>query len=482
MLKAFTSHTLVTGLSSVDPGPSSHDSEHRNMQQRVFSELVDDHFDLDSCCIMDGDPSPIIIHGSDSETDDDVVRMAERRSATTHCNSFPGQSSFHDGDWKEPSGNTHPESNRPLQTTSNADEIRLFIDDDEDDYFKPRSKSHGVETAGPSTAGDRGTVGDKGKGRMGSHKSKHKKLWRSSHEASGHHSLRKHRKRDLESGDSGIDEEDRVKTGHKRKHSKHKEDRHSKKQKERSYSVDRSKSSEGHRNKGKRRSNSSDEEDKHAKKQKRNSSRDQSREPDDQHKMRHKGKRKARESNYDSDHDRHGKGKHGSRESQMDSVDRSKKHHRRPSSHSSSDPEWQPIKRSRESSGQSPRGFYHANESTSMADKGLAHGDRSTSSTDIDDGIKEQLIQEAKAIDDEIKASKREILKSALKKERIALLQKNMEVDGASSVKMAPTVTKDTGQQALQDELTELNKKIVNEKRRLLKVVKHIEEEKADHD
>lgn len=99
---------------------------------------------------------------------------------------------------------------------------------------------------------------------------------------------------------------------------------------------------------------------------------------------------------------------------------------------------------------------------------------------------KEQLMQEAKAIEDEIRSSKQMILKSALKRERIELLHRNMHGpsisqgdEGGVGVPKEGGVVCDYActDGMLQDELTELNNEIASKKRRLLKVVKHMEEE-----
>lgn len=100
----------------------------------------------------------------------------------------------------------------------------------------------------------------------------------------------------------------------------------------------------------------------------------------------------------------------------------------------------------------------------------------------------EQLMQEAKDLEMEIRASKHKILRSSLMKERIELLHRNMhgkpihggsrEVGVAGEERgVASGDQAHTSQLLLEKELVQLNKELRTEKRRLLKVVKHMEEE-----
>lgn len=90
----------------------------------------------------------------------------------------------------------------------------------------------------------------------------------------------------------------------------------------------------------------------------------------------------------------------------------------------------------------------------------------------------ECLYQEEEAIEEEIRASKRQLLKSALKKERIELLHRNLR--GSTGVPEKVGVVGAVGVGSLRDELSQLNEEIISEKRRLLKVVKRMEEQNAD--
>ena len=125
----------------------------------------------------------------------------------------------------------------------------------------------------------------------------------------------------------------------------------------------------------------------------------------------------------------------------------------------------------------------------------------------------ERLVQEAEAIDVEIRDSKRRILRSALKKERIELLHKNLyrksleeeeeeeeeeevapDVGGAVLLRMGRRRRRrrrrvgtgkgegPSSERALKLELSQLNQEILSQKRQLLRVVKHIEEGRADSD
>ena len=91
------------------------------------------------------------------------------------------------------------------------------------------------------------------------------------------------------------------------------------------------------------------------------------------------------------------------------------------------------------------------------------------------EGAKDSLAQEAKDIEEKIRSSKRELLKSMLKKERIELLHRNLHRKPASGVQGSEA---GGSERKLQEELVQLEEDIVMEKRRLLKVVKRMEEEK----
>lgn len=98
----------------------------------------------------------------------------------------------------------------------------------------------------------------------------------------------------------------------------------------------------------------------------------------------------------------------------------------------------------------------------------------------------EQLLQQAEAIEEEIQANKRVILKSALKRERIQLLHRNLHgsqdsgggggggVAGQGGV--ASGGSTDPDRMMLEEELTHLNQEIKSKKRKLLRVVKSMEE------
>ncbi len=409
-------------------------SESQSMQQRIFSELVGDRFEPESCPVLEPNSSPIVIHGSDSESDENILETKIDQSLmTTFPDGFPGPSSSYidSKDQAVPLGNTTQQSkSKMLQaSTTSVDEISLFVDDDDDCFELSGSRG---DFGGSKD--DRGTVGSgsgsssKGKGKLGSSKLKHKSLQHSHKSAhkERHHSPRgksKHQKRRCRSRDSSLEEVE--------------EDRHEK----------------NHRRTCK--GTSRDEEYKYAKKRKaRSSSGDRSRDSDSRCGKKHKER-----------HTRH------------------KKHHKR-RSRSFSDSEEESCKRTGGHSSHS--NIQRHKDSTYGADRGAGssgserRSEHNEARTYTDDGIEEQLIQEAKAIDEEIKASKREILKSALKKERIKLLQKNMRMSDGSGVGVASRTAENVEQMVLQDELAQLNEKLVSEKRRLLKVVKHIEEEKAE--
>lgn len=115
--------------------------------------------------------------------------------------------------------------------------------------------------------------------------------------------------------------------------------------------------------------------------------------------------------------------------------------------------------------------------------KSRARPDPLTNSTSCRKGKDYLLRQEANAIDEEIRSSKRQLLKSVLRKERIELLHRNLHgkpVARGLSKKGFVVGGAGCSDRRLQDELVQLNEDIVSEKRRLLKVVKRMEEEKAD--
>ena len=487
------------------------------MEQRIFSELVGDRFEqVESYHVVESDSSPIVIHGSDSESDDNVRpkrSKIEQRLTATFPDGFPGPSSSANGeDQAVPMGDTRqPKPKRPhtAQPSTSVDEITLFVDDDEDEYFKPHhSRDKDV---------------DKGKGKMGSHKSKHKGLKHSrrssSHEdrtCAPRRSKSRHQKGESRSRDSSVDEVDKYGKNCKRKCSsrssnreevemfdgrldkrqKRKHDsgggegvKESTEERRRSFrdsDVEGEKCEKNCKRKQRSGESTRDKEDRCVKRRKGESSFAQSAESDQM---------KRKTSSWDSE-DRHGK-KHGKSENPMLAVHallqplwlsllftvdgyrkRHRKHHKR-RSRSSSGSEDCSRRKSRKHSHHITCSSTHGTdvaESSSMDERCEAE---ETSTNDI---VKEQLIQEVKAIDDEIRASKREILKSVLKKERIKLLHRHMQAGSSSGGVGVASTSKDTEQQVLQDELAQLNEKIVSEKRRLLKVVKHMEEEKGELD
>ena len=96
------------------------------------------------------------------------------------------------------------------------------------------------------------------------------------------------------------------------------------------------------------------------------------------------------------------------------------------------------------------------------------------------------LLEEARALDEEILTNKKEILKSALKKERIELLHRNMhgsalkgkeEGEGAGLGERGVVGGRDCTNEMLRDELDQLNEEIRSSKKQLLSVVKRMEEE-----
>ena len=92
----------------------------------------------------------------------------------------------------------------------------------------------------------------------------------------------------------------------------------------------------------------------------------------------------------------------------------------------------------------------------------------------------QELMEEARALDDEIQANKRKILKSALKKERIELLHRSMHETGPSTAKQKKVGVISSESEQLKEELHQLEMKINSEKRQLLTVTKRIEEESTD--
>ncbi len=118
----------------------------------------------------------------------------------------------------------------------------------------------------------------------------------------------------------------------------------------------------------------------------------------------------------------------------------------------------------------------------------------------------DRLIKEAEleAIEEEIKANKHKILKSALKKERIELLHRNMHKEEVSSRRerardgngMGPGTCGGDGRvskeqvesgrgikvnQMLHRELVRIDEEIASERKKLLEVVKHIEDSHHAH-
>jgi hypothetical protein len=108
---------------------------------------------------------------------------------------------------------------------------------------------------------------------------------------------------------------------------------------------------------------------------------------------------------------------------------------------------------------------------------GVCKRDPLTRNVDTD-GRRGMLMLEAKAIEEEIRSNKSKLLKSVLKKERIELLHRSLH---GKPVSQDERVSKKGGVvETLQDELMQLNEEIVSEKRRLLKVVKRMEEGRAE--
>ena len=68
------------------------------MHQRIFSELMNDRLEPDVCHhVVELDSSPIIIHGSDSESDEESISSkVNTRLTTTFPDGFPGPSSHQD--------------------------------------------------------------------------------------------------------------------------------------------------------------------------------------------------------------------------------------------------------------------------------------------------------------------------------------------------------------------------------------------------
>lgn len=148
-----------------------------------------------------------------------------------------------------------------------------------------------------------------------------------------------------------------------------------------------------------------------------------------------------------------------------------------------------------ENSGETSLGTSHVTENSGETNLGTGHvtvdsGETSYVTGDSGEtsrGTSEQLIQEAIDIEEEIRANKREILKSALKKERIELLHRNMHgsslqgKEGGASGRGVADKHACTDVMLL-DELGELNEEIRSKKKQLLSVVKRMEDEQADSD
>jgi len=100
---------------------------------------------------------------------------------------------------------------------------------------------------------------------------------------------------------------------------------------------------------------------------------------------------------------------------------------------------------------------------------------------------KEELLQESKAIEEEISNSKKEILKSSLRKERIELLHRTVHGNALSGIGLTGSSGSREGKQLskleLESQLTELERDIVKEKQELLKVMCRLEkQEHSDSD
>ena len=446
------------------------------MRQRILSELMDDRLEPDiSHHVVELDSSPIIIHGSDSESAEENTH--NKVNTTTFPDGFPGPSSHRDKSKPELVRKMKTEARIPTssQAASAADEeISIFIDDRDDAEYR-QSHAAGGRGGGsmdPAESESKRTISHKGKSKMGSeklkykstpgsHKSAHKERCRSPKRKSKHRSRRSRSYRSSRSRsrsrDSSLEEEDR----YGRRYSVSSRDKHARKQARRKWCEHQSKASDsdqdwsGGETVGQKRSKgmTSTAEDKSG-----NSNM----------------KRHRKSCSADRDPKSEGikivvsrKGKGRLRESTRDSPDRHNKQHKKRLHKHSEEQEQSQRSRQHKKAGVA--------KSSNEDEKGPEHDERRTC---IHDSIEKELLQEAKEIDEEIIASKREILKSALKKERITLLHKNMSARQSSGTDIAY----DTNQQMLRDELSKLNAQIVSEKKELLKVAKHIEETKAGLD
>ena len=118
-------------------------------------------------------------------------------------------------------------------------------------------------------------------------------------------------------------------------------------------------------------------------------------------------------------------------------------------------------------------------------DKGLDVEKGKPAKVDHSQSSRQDLLQESLAIEEEIARSKREILKSSLRKERIELLHKNMH---GKSMGGEEGSKNDAGERSrntlskneLQAQLVGLEKDIVTEKQKLLRVLTRLEQRQTD--